>query len=768
MSMESSNFEIRIFANIAGIDEIKFGNTNTLSARVVSKDVLDSKRGMFQTGTFVVFYSESVYVLVKLLEAPAEARYRDSMAYVCVAVRRGYQLKEAKWVMDELDKKFFELASYNKENVASALSKNKDELYQIVSGHIKADADQPVYPVFGTQAIVSYKNEEELKDLLDYPIRKQFTGLYALYILSQDEAAAKWSWLKDAFRPITDVGYPYQRTYLLRYPDGTEETINGLDQKVNRTCVKLYCAPLAFKGRLIDHMEDWQISLNAEKTVYTIGRVFEPEQKTYVIVAHDEQGNLYPGLTYTATVGTVVNDKLTLNGEDIDKDPALKLQDRPDLKIVTKEIEKESLQIKVKIAPVNLYNVSTLWEIVENTVGHKQDISISLVDLQTRKEVCKFSKRKLAVHQDLPYNQAAYKVGRTKKYEECMVFLNSDGTAGAYKPQPVEQNGVPAVLGRQDEDSKKLKVTFKMENVRLCQKLTTREKTVYLELKKIGEIGKMEPITQSSFSIELPPANYVFTLQTKGYKKCIIKKNYLNGDAPQGGNEDVIPVTFEKPFYKKYACRGVVFLGILLVGFSLGFWVGKSQVKEVIDTPDNVKEFIAEHKELKENNKRLRKDSVYLAKENEELKALLQNEGNLGSKDNKVKETKDQKRNDLITKLNGIEFTQPDIKMLESMSPNENEKKLIESCDACLKLLNAPLKTKKIKGKKILGKDCVEEQIMKKDGYMFNLYRQITISSHKKAMDKILTGEYARAYKTVNRQNFTTITDALNEYKKQS
>ena len=73
MSMENNIFEIRIFANLAGFAEIKFGNTDTLSAGALNKDVLDSKRGLFQAGTFVVFYDESVYAIVKLVEAPAEA-----------------------------------------------------------------------------------------------------------------------------------------------------------------------------------------------------------------------------------------------------------------------------------------------------------------------------------------------------------------------------------------------------------------------------------------------------------------------------------------------------------------------------------------------------------------------------------------------------------------------------------------------------------------------------------------------------------------------
>ena len=753
--MESSNFEIRIFANIGGFDEIKFGNTDTLSARVVSKGILDSERGTFPVGTFAVFYDERVYALVSLVGAPTEAGFRDDKAYISVAVRKGYRLKAAKQVLNMLYEEFYKLASSYKDNVANALFNKRTELYQIVSENLERDEDQPLYPIASGRAVASYQYEEELNDLLDNPIRRELENLRALYILSLEEAHAKWSELKEkGFVAINNLTYPYTRTYQLRYPDGTEETINGLDQKVNRTCVKSYCAPLTFEGRLIDHVEDWKISLNAEKTMYTIGRTFEPEQKTYVIVATDKQGNLYPGLTYTATIGTVVNDTLILMGEDMAKRPNLTLHNRPDLKIVAQEIiEKEPLWIKLEITTVNLYDVSTLWDIVESTVGYKQDISISLVDRRTNKEVVKFSKnkKKLSVYRDLPYNQAFYKVGRTKKYEECMVFLNPDGTAGAYNPQPIEQNRVPVVVGEQDEESQKLKVTFKIEDVRLCQKLTAGKKTVFLVWKKNGEIGKVEPITQSPYTIELPPVYYVFTLQTKGYKKCVIKKDYLNGDAPQGGNEDVIPVTFEKPFYKKYACLEAVFLVILLVGFSLGFLVGEKQVKKV-SMSDNV-ENIAEYKELKENYEQLKKEKNELVEENKRLEKQLLIDDDSDGGDS----SGDSERKALKTKLEGIKFTQNDINKLEDWNPNEEEKKLIKSCQACFRLLSAPLQEKKY----------VKGQVEKMDGWYYTaLYEQITCTEHKKAMKEIIIN-YNPAYTTVNKQDFRSIKDALDMYKKE-
>lgn len=759
MSMETYNFELRIFANIAGFEEIRFGNPDTLSAGLVNNDVLDSKRGMFPTGTFVVFYDEAVYAIVKLVEAPAEAKYRDSRAYICVAVRRGYRLNNAKQVLDKLDEEFYKQASLSKEDVANALSKGKAELNRLVNDCIEADSDQPVYPVSANQAVVSYQSDEELEDILDHPIRKELANFRALYILSQEVAAAKWPVLKDSgFSPISGLDHPYRRTYLLCYPNGEEDTITGLEQEVKRVCTRSHCAPLTFKGKLKDHVEDWKITLNAEKTVYTIGREFEPERKIYTVVAEDERGNAYAGLTYVASVGTFKEGTLVLTGKEIEQRPNLALQNRPDLKIVAQEVVEDALQIVVKIAMKNQYDVTTLWEIVENTVGHKQDFSITLVNTQTGKEVSKFSKKKLSVYSDLPYDQAAYKVGKTKKYQECMVFLKSDGTLGEFKLQ--ENESVMLPMDPKISEKKMLKVTIRIENSRLRQELDSEKKKVRLDLKyrdsSYVEKEDIKFINKSSYSFEIPSDVLIwFTLQARGYKKCTFEKDYIHRDTPKEGNEDVIPVTFKKLPYKKIAVLVLMPLACLLVGFVLGTWIGKKQVKGV-DEKQYVK--LAEYEKLEAENNRLKQANDELFGENEGLKTRLQElaidpKAGGGSSD-----VIDQQRNELIEKLKGTDFTQADIDELKN--PNQEEQYLIEDCDACLRLLYATT----LNDKKNAQKNIKEES----GWYYSKLYEKIKIQAHKDAMYEIILGDYEGAFTTVDiiRNNPNrSIANAIQKYK---
>lgn len=761
MSMETYNFELRIFANIAGFEEIRFGNPDTLSAGLVNNDVLDSKRGKFPTGTFVVFYDEAVYAIVKLVEAPAEAKYRDSRAYICVAVRRGYRLNNAKQVLDKLDEEFYKQASLSKEDVANALSKGKAELNRLVNDCIEADSDQPVYPVSANQAVVSYQSDEELEDILDHPIRKELANFRALYILSQEVAAAKWPVLKkdSGFSPISGLDHPYRRTYLLCYPDGQEETITGLEQEVKRICTCSHCASLTFEGKLVDHMEDWKITLNPEKTIYTIGLEFEPEQKKYTVVTKDEKGNSYKGMIYKASLGIIQGDTLTLKGEEIDKFESqrsvLTLQGRSDLEIVEQKVLEDRTQIAVTVKQLYKYDASTLWNEVESTVGHKQSISIALVNAKTDEVMFNFYKKDLSVYLDLPYDQAAYKVGEMNKYKACTVFLKSDGTPGEYKPEEIKQGILPKASDKQEK--KKLKVTIRIENPRLRQELDWEEKKVQLYLKYRALYGEEKEgsisITQSPYSFEVPSnVSLELMLKAKGYKKCMIKKDYIYKDKPKEGNEDVIDVTFKKFPYKKIAVLVLMPLACLLVGFVLGTWIGKKQVKGV-DEKQYVK--------LEAENNRLKQANDELLGENKGLKTRLQKlaidpKAGGGSSD-----VIDQHRNELIKKLKGTKFTRDDINTFTSKYPNQ-EKDLIKDCEACLYLLFNLNRDKKA---------TASEQIIGNiSGAYLSKYEEIKNSVHKDAINKIFLGDYRRASASVriNAKECKSIEDVLKVYEKKS
>ena len=442
-------------------------------------------------------------------------------------------------------------------------------------------------------------------------------------------------------------------------------------------------------------MEDWKITLNPEKTIYTIGLEFEPEQKKYTVVTKDEKGNSYKGMIYKASLGIIQGDTLTLKGEEIDKFESqrsvLTLQGRSDLEIVEQKVLEDRTQIAVTVKQLYKYDASTLWGIVESTVGHKQSISIALVNAKTDEVMFNFSKKDLSVYLDLPYDQAAYKVGETNKYKACTVFLKSDGTPGEYKPEEIKQGILPKASDKQEK------------------------------------------------------------------KKRTFEKDYIHRDTPKEGNEDVIPVTFKKLPYKKIAVLVLMPLACLLVGFVLGTWIGKKQVKGV-DEKQYVK--LAEYEKLEAENNRLKQANDELFGENEGLKTRLQElaidpKAGGGSSD-----VIDQQRNELIEKLKGTDFTQADIDKLKN--PNQEEQYLIEDCDACLRLLYAT---------KPNDKKNAQKNIKEKSGWYYSeLYEKIKIQAHKDAMYEIILGDYEGAFTTVdiirnNPNRNRSIANAIQKYK---
>lgn len=202
----------------------------------------------------------------------------------------------------------------------------------------------------------------------------------------------------------------------------------------------------------------------------------------------------------------------------------------------------------------------------------------------------------------------------------------------------------------------------------------------------------------------------------------------------------------KKPDLKKERKIGI-YIGALLMSFAVCFFTGwHSQA--------------VEYEGLKE-------DYAKLEKENESLKKQLQ-ESSKKSVENVSVEKKALSEEEveqpmaslgyrevLVKKLRGTAFTQADINKLKKMNPDADERRLIESCEACLKLLNAPMK----------DREMAREQIRKRSGFMFHVYCRLTIPIHKKAMDEIILKRYDTLYRT-SKRIFSSIQDATDEYKK--
>lgn len=316
-----------------------------------------------------------------------------------------------------------------------------------------------------------------------------------------------------------------------------------------------------------------------------------------------------------------------------------------------------------------------------------------------------------------------------------------------------------------DEAFSMLKVTFNIENARLCQELAESTNKVYLEWKWQDEATFEEKktfagvdITQPSYTIVLPANRmYTFTLQAKGYRKYTIQRNYICADKLKDGDEDVISVIFKRFPYKKLVLLMSVLLVVLSTVFSIGILIGKKQGRQDV--------FLGEYTKLKRDYIKLEKENKRLKLEKEKENVQESSRISVESVFVKKKALSEEKlkqsmtlghREVLVKKLQGINFTSKDIQELKNVNPDTQEKRLIRSCEASFRLLNVTMKEKR----------RARKEILEMDGFMYYLYRNLTVPEHKKAMDEIIFGRYARAYEVTAVLTFKSIQDAMDRYEK--
>lgn len=85
------------------------------------------------------------------------------------------------------------------------------------------------------------------------------------------------------------------------------------------------------------------------------------------------------------------------------------------------------------------------------------------------------------------------------------------------------------------------------------------------------------------------------------------------------------------------------------------------------------------------------------------------------------------------------------------MKSSKEEQNLIVSCEKSLRLVNLPAKDKRS---------------LYDDGFTYKeLYLRL-LPEHKTFMNEILFGKYREIYQSDNRQNYKTVNEALNQYRR--
>ena len=750
-----SAFIITIYANISGFQAFSLKSESGCSVNTETEAFYDGVERLMDSfgNAYVVYYDKDVYGFVHPSVLPSSARFRSGTYYIFLSIQYGYRVRQIWHVFEEISHEIEALAVSYQERFDQALFFNSDRLNAMVARYVEKDVNQPQYAFPGRKkSVVSYETPEQLHALLDNPIRPEFKELGQLVILQKADAAKSWISLQhQGYTAITDIKYEYQ-PFKLVYPDRHEEIVAGLEQEVDYECKMFGYQPYHFCGKPEDHLGDWLITLSEDKTTYTIGKSLEPLTKEYILVCKMDgktcqmDGKRKPDSSFQTNIGRIVGNKLILTGQEIGQTPTLTLES-PEYKIEGQEIADNEVIVNLKRR--FYYNVKALLEDFAQKNPKQQNVSAQLKDTEGKCGISVLTNSQAQGYFDVPYTRAQLHFGETDDYQAWDCFADSDGkfpqTYGA-APKP------------------KITVQFKIQNESLIQVAESgklRGKCFYQIGNRLSEVD----ITDTTFVIsDLPFDKIAFTLQVKGYKDYSQTKDYSKKASDKAAVEEIEVTLFPSP--RKRIFFGVVtmavsyLLGIFtfyafpsLFDFNGACWKedyivrnvtsgepSKAHIRETADD-EQTKELIESRESIEEP---LLLEEQPSANESDKVEIKAE-------KDKNEVSPVDSVRQQLLKKLKGMDFAQKDIKRLRRMKPSKEEQNLIVSCEKCLRLVNLPVKDK---------------ESLYNNGFTYKEHCLKLLPEHKTFMNEILFGKYREIYQSDNRQNYKTVNEALNQYRR--
>ena len=294
------NFEIKIFANPSGFQELKLNNAeNLFTKEIADKRNFDGDYGTFKDGTFSVLFTNRAFIIDYIFNVVADAGFRDPQTHIAIAIERGYKLKDAYQVFTRLRKEFNLIAAEYKVNIARSIYNRSETFNKIVEEYIDLAPDQFRISVgeidITKRALASYETEEQLNSLLEEPNRLKFRSYSLVYFLKKIDASElyKKESIKKYYNGIVmdDSDFNSLVSYEVVFPDGHTETIKSRHDIIDYTCSKKYYQSERFYGTLNDHMNDWIVTQSDDYTKFIIGKSLVPETIELRVVCYDPNMN---------------------------------------------------------------------------------------------------------------------------------------------------------------------------------------------------------------------------------------------------------------------------------------------------------------------------------------------------------------------------------------------------------------------------------------------------------------------------------------------
>lgn len=733
------NYEIRIFANPAGFEEMSLntvGKYSLFPQDVVSKRNFDGERGQLPNGTFSVYYTPDAYIIAYHFLLSSDAQFRDREAHIAVAIQRGFKMIEPTATFQELANEFVRIAIEYKSSAANKIYNNSEKFYSIVSARIVEDSMQfkfnTTYSV-AKRAIIAVESPKERDIILGDPFRKELKDINILYIINFEDGSRVRQLTSIGYKPITNLKFPYSRSYTLVYPDGHRVEFTDLSQELPEYTVhRQYEKPLSFLGSVEANWEKWKVSASEDKTEYRIGILPEKEKKTFKVIAFDQNGREINSSRISAKTGHYIDGQWTLEGEEIIQ--VVKKDVKDLFSIVGYSINAPLIEIDESTLCINAcmkysYDLSELFKFLNEALGPNATVVICSRS-SNKKSLINKSKERFDL--EYPYSDIYVQVPETATTEEMDLEFDAFGKVYSRSLRKKKLGEITFLFGSNlPNDIKK--------------KLSHNEQVGKIVCKYQGYNGpdkKEYGISDHSVRLtDLPRSQVLVKVEVDGYD-VLLDENKI--DLKQKSTQKIVcdlkptTITWIKQCSKRHLPTFVVGT---IVGVLLGLWIA------------NMWNFLPSSRAMLKHIEALRKDSTefqtrinrlnYPIGDLQRQPQVVQENNNKSSEPEvqtslNNQESAADKEQELIAKLEGVEFTMDDVKEA-SRTLSKECKGLIGDADACLEILELTPSQK--------------EQLGSSDSEVYkNIVNKLTI--HKDIMQAIIEDE---AYKTCTEKNIKTI-----------
>lgn len=584
-------FEIKIFANPSGFQELKLNGSEILiTQEIVEKRNFDGDYGTFKDGTFSVMFTPKAFIIDYIFNVVAEANFRDPQTHITIAIERGYKLRDAYLVFAKLRKEFNLIAAEYKDNITRYLYNKIDYLNKLVAENIEVAPDQFRISSgeidMSKRAIASYETESQLNTLLENPNIIQFKLYSLVYLLKKSDASDlyKKESIKKLYKPIVlgENDFATKLKYDVVFPDNHIETIYSRNDKIDYTCEKKNYTSERFLGTLSEHIIDWEVTQSDDCTQFFIRKRLKPITKVFNIVCFDSLNNPVNTpqcLKFSFGTFDQRNSTLLLTGDEIDRDLICFSEDK------TTEvfyIRRNENSIYYSIKRLYCYDVSNVFDFVRKTAG--EEISEIKILLKGRGMILKVLTRMSPKYYcEKGPDELEYEIPETKKFLSKKTGFTYDCSPSTPQLQKKDTVDIEFVIKNE------LIVNSLVKSPVFCDYYTEN----YKKRSKGNPLQEKFKEDGHLLIKDLPIGHFSYHIKIKGYKdkndELILKSN--NG-------KKLIELKFEKNSIKKtfdFIYHRIALIFIFILGVVIGVFIqpyireGKDEISDDSMVKDSLK-----------------------------------------------------------------------------------------------------------------------------------------------------------------------------------